>query len=85
MAANIGDGEDGFPALETGVGALGGGIAESGTAEGALRPAVGDAGHVPVDLVGSGVAVELVADVDEMLDGGYVDVVDGRKVQDDGF
>lgn len=30
-------------------------------------------------------AVELVAHVDEVLDGGDVDVVDGGEVEDDGF
>jgi len=40
---------------------------------------------VPVDFVGGGVAVELVADVDEVLDGGNVDIVDGGEVEDDSF
>ncbi len=40
---------------------------------------------MPVYLVWACVAVELVADVDEVLDGGDVDVVDGGEVEDDGF
>jgi len=40
---------------------------------------------VPFDLVRGGVAVELVADIDEVLDRGDVDVVDGGEVEDDGF
>ena len=40
---------------------------------------------MPIYFVGGRVAVELVADVEEVLDGCYVDVVDGRKVEDDGF
>ncbi len=51
----------------------------------ALGPAVADACHVPVDDVGRGVPVELVADIDELLHRGDVDVVDGAEVQDDGL
>jgi hypothetical protein len=37
---------------------------------------------MPVYFVRGSVAVELVADVDEVLDGGYIDVVDGGEVKD---
>ena len=84
LAADFSDTEDGFPAVETGF-VLGGGVAETGGGEGAFGPAVVDAGEVPVYFVGGGVSVELVADVDEVLDGCDVDVVDGGKVEDDGF
>lgn len=84
-AADLGDGEDGFPAFEDGGVAFGGGVAEPGGGEGPFCPAVVDAGEVPVYLVGGGVAVELVAHVDEVLDAGYVDVVDGGEVEDYGF
>lgn len=40
---------------------------------------------MPVYGVRGGVAVELIADVDEVLDGRNVDIVDRRKVEDDGF
>lgn len=40
---------------------------------------------MPVYGVWGGVAVELIADVDEVLDGCDVDVVDGGEVEDDGF
>ena len=83
MAADFSDAEDGFPALETL--ALRGWVAETGRGEGAFCPAVVDAGEMPVYFVGGGVAVELVADVDKMLDGCDVDVIDGRKVEDDSF
>jgi hypothetical protein len=81
--ADLSDAEDGLPAAEL----LGGEgeIAEAGGDEGALGPAVVDAGDVPLDGGGGGVAVELVADVDEVLDGGDVDVIDGGEVEDDGF
>lgn len=84
-AADVGDGEDGFPAGEDRVAVRWGWVAETGRGESALGPAVRDAGEVPVYLVGACVAVELVADVDEVLDGGDVDVVDGGEVEDDGF
>ncbi len=75
----------GLPGVYGGGGGGGGGVAEAGGGEGALGPAVGDAGEMPVDLVRACIAVELVADVDEVLDGGDVDVVDGGEVEDDGF
>ncbi len=40
---------------------------------------------MPIYFVRGGVAVKLVADIDEVLDGCDVDVVDGREVEDDGF
>ena len=60
-------------------------VAEAGGGKGAFRPAVVDAGEMPVYSVRGGVAVELIADVEEVLDGCDVDVVDGRKVEDDSF
>jgi len=86
-AADLRDAEDGFPPIKQcgAVGVGGGRVAEAGGGEGALGPAVVDAGEVPLDLFGSGVAVELVADVDEMLHRGDVDVVDRGEVEDDGF
>ena len=40
---------------------------------------------MPIHSVRGGVAVKLVTDVDEVLDRGDVDIVDGGKVEDDGF
>lgn len=85
LAADFRHAEDGLPALECRRVALGGGEAEAGGGEGSLGPAVVDAGEVPVHGVRGGVAVELVADVDEVLDRRDVDVVDGGEVKDDGF
>lgn len=85
LTANIGHAEDGLPALEGRRVGLRGREAEAGRGEGPLGPAVVDAGEVPVHRVWCGVAVELVADVDEVLDGCDVDVVDRGKVEDDGF
>lgn len=85
LAANVGDAEDGLPALEGRRAGLRGREAEAGRGEGAFGPAVVDAGEVPVHRVRGDVAVELVADVDEVLDGCDVDVVDRGEVEDDGF
>lgn len=85
-AADLSDGEDGLPALEDGgVVAVGRGVAEAGGGEGTFRPAVVDAGEVPVHFLGRGVAVQLVADVDEVLDACNVDVVDAAEIEDDRF
>ncbi len=85
-AADFGDAEDGFPALEHDrIFVDRGRVAEACGREGPFRPAVVDAGEVPVDFVGRGVAVELVAHVDEVLDAGDVDVVDGAEVEDYGL
>jgi hypothetical protein len=39
---------------------------------------------VPSDSLGGRISIKLVADVDEILDRGDVDVVDGGEVKDDG-
>ena len=80
----LGNAEHGLPSRTFG-GRLGAGDSEPGGGEGASCPAVLDIGEMPVDDIRGRVAVELVADVDECLDGGYVDVVDGRAVEDDGL
>ncbi len=77
--------EDGLPALKGRHVALRGGESEAGGGEGSFGPAVVDAGEVPVYGVRGRVTVKLVADVDQMLHRGDVDVVDGGEVEDDGF
>ena len=84
-AANLRYAEDGLPTLIDGRVAFRGGKSEAGGGEGSFGPAVVDAGDMPVYRVRGGVAVQLVADVDEMLDGCDVDIVDGGEVEDDGF
>ena len=84
LAADLSDAENGFPARKTQL-ALRRWVTESGGCKGAFCPAVVDAGEMPIYFVGSRVAVELVADVEEVLDGCYVDVIDGRKIEDDSF
>ena len=86
LAANVGDAEDGLPALKGRDVALPRGReAEAGGGEGPLGPAVVDAGEVPVHRVRGGVAVQVVADGDVVLDGGDVEVVDRGEVEDEGF
>ena len=85
LAADLRHAEDGLPALEAGHVASRGRVTEAGGREGSFGPAVVDARKVPIYSVRCGVAVKLVADVDEMLDRGDVDIVDGGKVEDDGF
>lgn len=62
-----------------------GGIAETTSHESALGPAIVDACNVPFDWVGSGVAIELVANVDQSLDNGDIDIVDRREVENNSF
>jgi len=59
-------------------------VSETSSCQGALGPAAVDGGEVPFYCFGCSVAIELCADVDESLDGCYVDVVDGAEVEDDG-
>ena len=85
LAANFRHTEDGLPALIDRRIALRSGEPEAGRGEGSFGPAVVDAGDMPVYRVRGGVAVQLVADVDEVLDGCDVHVVDGGEVKDDRF
>jgi len=84
LASNLRHAEDRFPSLKR----LSANLtrwsreAETGGGESAFGPAVVDAGEMPVYFVRGSVAVELIADVDEVLDGGYIDVVDGGEVKD---
>jgi len=81
--ADFGDRKDGLPALEDGGVVAGGcGVAEAGGGEGTFRPPVVDAGEMPVDSFGRGVAVQLVTDVDKMLDTRDVYVVDAAEIED---
>ena len=68
-AADFRDAEDGFPAVRFGTFGFGGVVAEAGGGEGTLAPAAVNIAKVPVDRIGSSVAVKLVADVDEILHG----------------
>jgi hypothetical protein len=84
-ASDLCDAEDGFPAADVGLSFADTGVAEAGGHEGALGPAVVDGGEVPVDYGWSGVSVKLVANVDQLLDAGDVDIVNGAEIEDDGF
>ena len=70
LPAELGYRKDRFPSAEIARLAvvLRGRVAEACGNEGALGPAVVDVCEVPVDAGRRGVAVELVADVDQVLD-----------------
>ena len=85
LSANVRHAEHGLPALIGRLALWRGGVAETGRGEGPFGPAVVDAGEVPVHGVRGGVAVELVADIDEVLDDCDINVVDGGQVEDDSF
>lgn len=85
IAANLRHAEDGLPAIENDAVARRGGIPKAGRGQGATGPSVVDAGDVPINFAGSRVPIELIADIDEVLDGCHVDVVDGREIENDCF
>ncbi|TLD12353.1 uncharacterized protein PgNI_02921 [Pyricularia grisea] len=82
-APNLRDRENGLPPVLALVAR--GRVSETASDERALRPPVPDAGDVPVDGVRCGVAVQLVAHVDELLHAADVDVVDAAEVEDYGL
>ena len=87
LSTQLGNAEDGLPSLvrRGATIVLRGRVPEPGGGEGALGPPVVDAGEVPVHFFRGGVAVQLVAHVDQVLDGSDVNIVDGGEVEDDGF
>lgn len=60
-------------------------MTEAGSDQSTFRPSIVDASNVPVNLVGRCVAIELVADIDQDLNGCDVDIVDRREIEDDGL
>ena len=85
LAADFRHAEDGLPAFVDRRVALRSGEPEAGRGEGSFRPAVVDAGDMPVYCVRGGVAVQLVANINQVLDRCDVHIVDGGEVQDDGL
>lgn len=85
LSADFSHAENRLPALKGHRVTLSRGKAEAGGGEGSFGPAVVDAGEMPVYGVRDSIAVELIADVDEVLDACDVDIVDGGEVEDDGF
>jgi len=79
------DGEDWLPAGVMSFAFCNSWVAEASRDKSAFSPAVVDGCEMPVDDPRSGVFIELIADVNELLDGGNVDVVDGAEIEDDGF
>ena len=75
IAANFGNAEDGFPAVVDRNVVCRHMIAKTGGCEGTFGPAIVDTGEVPVYFLGRSISVQLVADVDEMLYYGDINVV----------
>ena len=84
-SADFRDAENRLPALKSRHTVLRGGEPEASRGKGSFAPAVVDAGDMPVYGVRGGVAVKLVADIDEVLHRCDVDVVNGGEIEDDGF
>lgn len=61
------------------------GIAKAGRYQSTFSPSVVDTSDMPVNPVGRCIAVELVSDIDEDLNGCNVDIVDRREIKDDGL
>lgn len=84
ITAKLGNTEDGLVRSGT-VLIDSGSVAEAGSSKSTLSPAVVDVGKVPVDDLGSGELVKLVANVDETLNGGDINIVDTGEVEYDGL
>lgn len=84
IATDFRDTEQGLPPLND---ATAGwcGITEAGRDQSTFGPSIVDASNVPVNSVGRCVAVELVSDIDQDLNGCDVDIVDRREIEDDGL
>lgn len=83
-ASNLSYTENWLPSLE-GIFAVNRRIAKAGVREGTLGPTIIDACEMPLHALGCSVSIELVANIDQVLNRGKVDVVDGREVNDDGL
>ena len=77
IATNLGNAEDGLPAAVDGVIIRGHVVAETRGCQGTFGPAVVDAGEVPVYSLWRGISIQLIADVNEVLHYGDVDIIDG--------
>lgn len=84
IATDFGHAEQGLPPLND---ATAGWcwITEAGSDQSTFSPSIVDASNVPVNPVGRCVAVELIADIDQNLNGCDVDIVDRREIEDDGL
>lgn len=75
------DAEDRLPTLEDTT--FGSRISKTSRRESSSRPSVVDVCKVPLHLLGSSVAIKLVANINEVLDRGDIDIVDRREIEDD--
>lgn len=60
-------------------------ITKASSGKSTLGPAILDVSKVPVDNLGSGKSVKLVANINQGLNGSDVHIVDGREVENDGL
>lgn len=58
-------------------------VAEPGGSQGSLGPAVVDVGEMPLHGLRSGIVIQLVAHIDQILYGSHIHVIDGRKIKND--
>lgn len=82
-ALDFGNAEDRLPSVKSIFGGWGR-VAETGGGQSSLGPAVVDVGEMPLHGLGSGVEIQLVAHIDQILHRGDIHIVDGREIKNDG-
>jgi hypothetical protein len=83
VTAEISDGEDGLPVSSSVIVRAGSAETEASSSQGTLGPSVLNVGKVPVNNLGGGELVELVADIDQSLDRSNINVVDTGEIKND--
>jgi hypothetical protein len=83
ITAKVSDGEDGLPVSGSLVVRTGSAETESSSSQGTLGPSVLNIGKVPVNNLGGGKLVQLVADINQSLNRGNINVVDAGEIQND--
>lgn len=81
ITTKISDGEDGLPVSGSLIVRAGGAETESSSSQGTLGPSIFNVGKVPVNNLGGGKLVQLVADINQSLDRSNIDVVDAGEIE----
>lgn len=81
VTAEVSDGEDGLPVSGSLIVRTGSAETESSSSQGTLGPSVLNVGKVPVNNLGGGKLVQLVADINQSLDRSNIDVVDAGEIE----
>lgn len=76
-ATDFSNAEDWLPPFKAGFALRRRRVSETSRGQSTFGPPIVDAGKMPVNSAGSRILVELVANIDEMLHGCNVDIVDG--------